>query len=320
MLELSCIFVPVSFDRHSRVALTRATLLAGKNQARVHLFHVVPPMLRYFRRSLFPYAGLGEDAVEVQHEVQENARKDLEHYLGLSSAHGKHKDLALAFEVRSTPGDEPSFGLWGERLVETDADLVVIGRSSHNAEGLSPQHRRLLAEARRPVWLVRDVPTNPEGPVIAALDLSGTSKAVLQTATEAALLLQTSLEIVVVIPTPSAFELEGVVSRALSFELRDFQRRASRDVRKSLDNLLSGVDIPFSWAKAHKSLSVQHKLLWGDPAAALEAHVAASEAQLLVVGNRRTAKKVRANRLGRNAATIATWAACDVLVVPSPTS
>lgn len=327
MFELQRIFVPIDFSRTSRAALGMARAWSERAQARLHVAHVVPPMLRYMEQTLFPYASLGEDRVAIEAELLDNAREALERYHRLSELAfedprkppRKGNEVEHRLEVIATGRRASAREALGERLEASDAELTIMGfsgESGQQAGSIGTTALHLLQSSPRPVLLARDLPGAGFRRVAVALDLSTHAQATLQAALEAALVHDAALDIIVVAPEPLNYDVRGIVSGALKVDAKRLERTVKRDALKLLERFTAEVEVPFPWKDAMGKLKVDQTVLIGDPAETIVGRVADTEADLLVVGVHGERRAQLARRLGRTAYALAANAPCHTLFIP----
>ena len=326
MLELNEIFAPVDFSGASRTSLALARSLAERRRAQLRVVHAVPDMLRYFERTLFPYAGLGDDRLEIVGEIRKSARRDLVRYHHLQRGGAKDDDdarkaVATAFEVEVLVGKEPCAVRLGDRLAESTSDLVVLGRSGR---GESPPGRlgsvaaAICASSTRPVIVARATDAGPTTRILIALDLSPRSAEVLRVGLEAAALLEVPAQLVVVAPPIGFGDVGGILGGVLRSDARGTRSKVKREISKAIDRLEQDVELAFAAKDRLSELEVGRQILSGDPVEELVKLATAGESDLLVVGasGQRDAELPR--RLGRVAEAIVANAPCHALVVPTP--
>lgn len=329
MFDLQRIFIPIDFSRSSRAAFDVAQRWAQRSDACLHVIHVVPPVLRYMERTLFPYAGLGEDRVAVLDELRSNARDALSRYHRLGEtklfesgdgAQAARREEPERHRLDLHVADEQSSAK--QTLVKaldgSDAQLAIIGHSGQSGQvagALGSSALHLLIHSARPVMLVRDIPVVPIRKVAVGLDMSSACQEVLQTALEVALVHDASLEIVIVVPEPLVYDVRGIVSGALKVDPAKLLRTAKREVFKILGRLEAELKIPFPWQDKHAAMTIERRVEIGDPVERLVSLSAEQDIDLLVLGTRGERRAQLARAVGRTATAIAANAPCHTLFV-----
>ena len=213
MFDIDYILAPVDFSRSSRAALALARSLKS-DPARLEVVHVVRPWPRYMQDVLFPYAPLGEDAPQIEHELLEAARQSLQKFHRLDGKDG--------VEPVVTPGEEKA--VLPEYARSTAANLVVMGafgEGGSRPDSLGSVSERMIRAAGAPVLLVRELDARPTlTKILVAVDLSEGSKRVLGTALGVAQAAGAELEIIHVVPDPLADDPGQVLAQSIKYEPR----------------------------------------------------------------------------------------------------
>jgi nucleotide-binding universal stress UspA family protein len=329
MLELNEIFVPVDFSGASRTSLAVARGLAGRQRASLRVVHAVPDLLRYFERTLFPYAGLGDDRMEITDEVRKNARRDLVRYHhlqkgggGAPAKDGEAEPTARQppFEVEILVGKESCGARLADRLASATSELVVVGRCGRDESQpgrIGSVSGSLCAASSRPVLVTRATETGPVQRVIIALDLSPHSTHVLRAGIEMAVVYGVKAELVVVTPPVGFGDVNGIVGRAMRVDHKGVRSKVRREVGKGLDRLQQDLDIPYAAKEQLDALEVVRHIAQGDPVEELLKMADAGESDLLVVGAIGQRDATLPRNLGRVAQAVVASAPCHVLVVPA---
>ena len=114
MYDIDYIVVPIDFSRSSRAAMAMAHSLAP--DATIESVHIVRSWPSFMQRVLFPYAPMGEDAPQIEHELLEAARHAL---LAYHEIEEDAKEPHLVFgSVKPT---------LVEHLARTPSQLVIAG-------------------------------------------------------------------------------------------------------------------------------------------------------------------------------------------------
>lgn len=335
MLELTEIFVPVDFSGASRTSLILARDLAERKRAQLRVVHAVPDILRYFERTLFPFAGIGDDRMEILAEVRKTARRDLIRFHHLQrgpkdkgtenpSEEGAEKSekkrAPSPFEVDVLVGKASCASRVADRLAEATSELVVLARSGRDevpAGRLGSMAASLCAASTRPVIVTSSIDNGPIKRVVIALDLSPQSTAVLRAGMEMSIVLGVPATLVVVAPSIGFGDVNGIVGRALRVDRKQVRSKVKREIAKVLDRFQQDLDLPFSAEDKLGGIEVARNILTGDPVEQLVAFVSEGESDLIVVGAGGQRDATLPRRLGRVAESTAANAPCHVMVVPA---
>lgn len=314
MFDIDYILVPLDFSRSSRAALSLARHFAA-GDTRVEAVYAVNPWPAYMEAVLFPYAPLGEDAPEIEHELIERARVDLVRVQGLeeegegapdqvSIIYGPSKE-ALVSHVRSTAADLVVMGAFGEGGPRPDA--------------LGSHAERIIRESGRTTILVRDfAPQAKIDKIVVAVDLGSGSRRVVEAALRLALRCGADLEMVHVIPDPLRDDHAQVLAAMVKLEGRKVTTRARDRVEALFEQLTREITPAYSEEHDVQRLLRRRRVSMGDPASTIATHANASGADLVVVGARDPGRPH--THLGRITATVARRCPTHVAVVPVPDS
>lgn len=310
MFDIDYILTPVDFSRSSRAALALARSLKS-DQARLEIVHVVRPWPRYMQDVLFPYAPLGEDAPQIEHELLEAARAALEKF--------HHLDGKDGVEPVFMWGDEKS--VLPEHTRSTAANLVVMGAFGEGGprpDSLGSVSERMIRTAGAPVLLVRELDAHPTlSKVLVAVDLSEGSKRVLGTAIGVAQAAGADLEIIHVVPDPLADDPGQVLAQSIKYEPRKVLGRGRDRIEALFERLMRDLEPAFAEERQVAKLVRRRKIATGDPAAQIATYAVEIGADLVVVGARNPARAEVAT-LGRVASAVARRCPTHVMVVPVP--
>ncbi|MFZ5587457.1 MAG: universal stress protein [Thermodesulfobacteriota bacterium] len=155
MMDFKRIMFPVDFSEASEMVFPHALTLARKNDATLHLFHVVRDLAKI---GLFYVPGLELSALKL--DMAAGADKKMEEYVQRQA--GDFKDVRTSVDI-VTIGDE------AEEIVkfakENDMDLVVM--PTHGRKGLAHAFlgsvtERVIRNSPIPVMVVNPFQTKPE--------------------------------------------------------------------------------------------------------------------------------------------------------------
>jgi nucleotide-binding universal stress UspA family protein len=303
MYRINSAYIPVDFSSHARAAVD----LAGRfDDPQMTLAHVVADWPPFVREVLFPYAALGEDDVEFEYELIQQARASLRDHLKIDEASlevdiGKIHE-ALPAQIRSHDPDAVIMGAFGES-----------GPRPH-ALGSTASH--VLRSASRPVLLARDFGGSPRiTRIVAAVDLSSNSDTVIDHGLGLALQLGADFELVHVVPDPLAHDSGGVLMESLSFDLEELQENARARVASLFERVAERIEPDFPERERANELLENRSMLFGDPAMTLVDYASETDADLLVMGTRRAEQPHR--NLGRVATAVASSTPSHTMLVPT---
>jgi nucleotide-binding universal stress UspA family protein len=311
MYKIEQVLVPVDFSTFSRAALTFARAI-GDNPPRVHLAHILEPWRPYLRSVLFPYAALGEDDVEFEQELLDEARESLLRHLKVNPDKEKYiAGFTLEYgNIKDTLGD---------RVRSVGPDLVVMGAFGEG--GVQPYMlgstaEKLLRSVQCPTVLVRNFEPSPKVEhIVVGVDLSPSSVDIVARALGFALTVGATLELVYVLPDPLINDTNKLLARSLDFDAGKILERSRSRIEALFDRMVDQVQVSFPAQEAARELLATRKVVVGDPSRALVDHADRADADLIVVGAHNTATSTT-RQLGRVAWTVARSAPTHVMVVP----
>jgi len=303
----------VAFDdsRYSGRALAYAIAVANSGGAKIALAHAIPPLARYFKEVLFPYAAMGVDEVEIEAELLDNAKARLgEAALKLVGA-----DSKVEFETHVTTGASPATGLV-QLVDQLDASIVFCGASGDTSPILGrigATAQGIIANAHKPIFVVRDpAGTATVSRVLIALDGSSAAAETLNWGVSFALRFGADVELVTVIPDPNSSDTCGLLE---SLRLgADVKRKAERRARERAQRALDDLYVPFPFEAQAKALTFTHHTPIADPVEGICGCAAEQGADLIVVGSRHP--EGTSSYLGRVAEGVVRRSGCNTLVIP----
>lgn len=311
MYKIEQVLVPVDFSSFSRAALAFARGL-GAHPPRVHLAHVLEPWRPYLRRALFPYAALGEDDVEFEHELLEQARHSLLDYLKVNLERDKYiAGLTLEYGAIRP--------VLSARVRSVGPDLVVMG--AFGEDGVQPNMlgstaEQLLHASQSAVLLVRNYDLFPQVKhMVVGVDLSANAVDIATHALGFALTVGATLELVYVLPDPLAQDTNKLLAGALDFDAARVLGRLRQRIEALFERMIDQVQVTFPTQQSARELLSARKVIVGDPARALVDHADRVNADLIIVGAHNTSTP-STRQLGRVAWAVARTSPTHVLVVP----
>jgi nucleotide-binding universal stress UspA family protein len=294
-MDLRRILVATDFSAAGQRAVRLAAAWAARHRAALRIVHVTPPtrwLTGVWGQSRAALRGIRSQAsAALAHAAQEcDPARALEVSTGLLSGKASKEILKAA----------ASF----------DCDLLVIGARGGGAladaeAGLGGTAARLLDRSERPLLLARRDDGAVVERVLAAVDLSPLSRAVIAAARTCAQ--GESLQVFHAYSVPFAERLQsyGYSDETLGVYSGDEEARRTAQVAELI-------------ADDH-GLQSQCIIVRGDAARRLLEHIRASAPTLVVVGqHRRSARRPGQSSSLSVAHYVATYARSNVLVVPAP--
>ena len=311
MFTVEYVVVPVDLSASSRgtYALARAI---NNTPPQTHLVHAWGGWPSYLKNVLFPYAPLGEDVVEFEHEIALEAEAAIFEMFELPDE--LPEDLDDPAVIRGHARD-----VLPEHIQGIAAQLIVVG--SHGESGLIPNSlgsvaERLVRTAKRPVLVARATSSKPSiRRITAALDLSRGCHIVLEHAIGLAMQTGAELETIFVLPDPAANDTTQVMSSIVQFTADKAKKQARGRIDAHFDSVVKNLDVPFGKKDETARLLKDRKLLVGDPAAQLVSHCAENNSDVLVIGSQDGTRKIT-QRIGDVAGRVLRTANTHVMVVP----
>lgn len=303
------LFVPLDFSVSSHTALRLAGGLT-EPPAEVYVAHAIEPWLPYVKDVLFPYAALGEDEVEFEHELQQQAYACIERTYKLESLSRCHPaDILVGAAHECLPN----------ALKRVGADLIVMGAfgaSGPRPESLGSVTSLVLRHVVDPVLVVRTHTPRPTiKRVLCALDLSTQSSTVLDAALSLALSCGAEMETVYVLPDPLAYDTNNLLSSQLKIDKKSLLNHAKDKIEALFERALEGVEIPFPQEQKVADLWKKRRVLFGDPAKAVMERADQLDADVIVVGSRNI-QNTPGPQLGQTCWSITRRSPTHVMVVP----
>ncbi len=308
MQRFENVSVPVDFSASSKQAYVFAKKLFGRPDTTLHIAHFVPKLPKHLHRVLFPYAAMGEDEVEFEHEIQRAAQKRLKKHLGL----GDDEDATV--EIGEPRADVPKF------ISASAADLVVMsafGESGPIADAVGSLTERVVKTSVAPVLVTRDFETHPEiNRILFATDLTRANGAAYGAAMRMAMDVEASVEALYVIPDPLLADTNNILRHVVKFDQQKIVNRSRDRIDALFERLVDNIgDIGHAEKTDVTTLAKRRKVVVGDPADSILQRADQINADLIVVGSQKAEKGGRL-RFGSVAAEVLRRAPTHVMVVP----
>lgn len=293
MTSISRIVAATDFSDFAEQAVQRAARIASQHRARLDLLHVVRPLDLYPGLTLAP--------------------EEFSHYdLDLQKAEQTRLDAraaALAGQFGIAVQGVTRLGRVHDEIAEyagnVSADLVAVGARGENTLMdllLGSTASRLLRVATCPVLLVRKPAATPYRRVVAAVDFSPVSAAVVARALELAG--DAQVDVLHVLGS----EVEQRLRRAKldQVDIAQWLSRVRSEAETRLQALLAAVE---------NSTAVGRLVETGIPPAAICQHAEETHADLVVLGRHGHGGGLQHWLLGSVSKDVALAAPCDVLLV-----
>jgi len=293
MPAIRCIVAATDFSDFSERVVQRAARIAQQHDADLHLLHVVRPL------DLYPGLTLGSDEFG-QHDKdlqqQEQSRLD-----AMASS------LSGEFGIRIHPVTRlgRAHAEIAAYAQSVSADLVVAGARGESTLMdliLGSTASRLLRLAACPVLIVRKPADDPYRRVLAAVDFSPVTSAVVSHA----LSLAGGAKVEALHVLGSEVEQRLRKARLAQLDVTDWLARRRAEAGAQLDALLGPIE---------KNESVVRLIEPGVPPAAICQRIEEHQADLVVLGRHGHGAGLQEWMLGSVSKDVAFAAACDVLLI-----
>ena len=293
MPSLSCIVAATDFSAFSERAVQRAARIAKQHDAEMHLLHVVRPL------DLYPGLTLGPDEFGQHDQDLQQAEQ--------SRLDAMAATLASQFGIRIHPVTR--LGRAHSEIAayaqEVSADLVAAGARGESTLMdlfLGSTASRLLRVATCPVLIVRKPADEPYRQVLAVVDFSPVSVAVVMHA----LSLADGARVDTLHVLGSEVEQRLRKAKFVQIDIADWLARLRTEAGKRLDALLEPIE---------NSAAVGRLVQPGFPPAAICQCIEENHADLVVLGRHGHGGGLQDWMLGSVSKDVAFAASCDVLII-----
>jgi nucleotide-binding universal stress UspA family protein len=293
MPSISCIVVATDFSEFSERAVERAARIAQQHHAELHLLHVVRPL------DLYPTLTLTPD--EFGHSDQELQQAEQTRVETMAAT------LSTQFGIRVRPVTR--LGRAHTEIAayaqEVAADLVVAGSRGESTLldlFLGSNASRLLRVATCPVLIVKKPADEPYHKVLAAVDFSPMSAAVLSLA----LSLANGARVETLHVLGSEVEERLRKAKFVRIDIADWLARQRAEAEKQLDALLAPVET---------GAAVGRLVQPGFPPAVICQCIDEGQFDLVVLGRHGHGGGLQDWLLGSVSKDVAHAATCDVLLI-----
>ena len=291
-ITIERVLVATDFSRAGQRAARVAAEWARQAHAQLRIVHVTPQ-----KSWLSDAWGLKPSAVDTIQRHATNALRQA------ADSVDPERTIELSTGVLSGPAARSI----GRAARDYRADLLVVGaRGERDADGervLGGTSAKLLSTADTPLLLVRRGREDPVASVVAAVDLSPRSRAVLEWADFAAA--GRHLHAFHVYEVPFTARLEAYGLSASAIDAYSEQARSQHDA-----------DLTALVTALARAGGTSHVVERGEPAALLSRHIESVRPSLVVLGRHVGGKRSSPpSRVGSVSRFIASSASADVLVV-----
>jgi nucleotide-binding universal stress UspA family protein len=298
MSNIRCIVAATDFSTFSERAVQRAAHIARQHDAELHLLHVVRPLDLYPSLTLAP-----DELIQAEFGQHDQVLQEAEHTRLDDMASSLTRQFGIRIRTVTRLG-RPHTNI-AAYAQEASADLLVAGSRGENTLMelfLGSTASRLLRLASCPVLIARIPAEAPYRQVLAAVDFSPVSAAVVAHALD----LASGAPVEALHVLGSEVEQRLRKAKYVDVDIADWLTRLRAQADKQLETLLSGVE---------KAATVDHLILPGSPPAVICRRVEEGHADLVVVGRHGHGADMQEWLLGSVSKDVAQAAACDVLVI-----
>lgn len=293
MHRFNCIVAATDFSAFSERVGQRAAHIAKQHDAELHLLHAVQPL------DLYPGLTLTPDESGHHDQVQQEAEQTRLDALATTLAE------QFGIRIRTVTRLGRAHTEIADYAQKVSADLLVAGSRGENTLLdllLGSTASRLLRVATCPVLIVKNPADAPYRQVLAAVDFSPVSNAVVTHALSLAG--GSSVEALHVLGT----EVEERLRKAkyVQVDISDWLTRQGEEADKQMESLLQVID---------KGEGVSRLALPGSPPAVICQHAEKTHTDLLVLGRHGHGGGLQEWLLGSVSKDVAQAAACDVLII-----
>lgn len=295
MHSLRSIVAATDFSAFSERVVQRAARIAKQHGSAMHLLHIVRPL------ELYPSLTLTQDEFSRHDEDLQHAERTRLQAIATGIADEFGIQVETATRLGRAHTEIAAFA------DEVAADLVVVGARGENTLMdlfLGSTAARLMRVVHRPVLIVRKPAAEPYGKVLAAVDFSPLSAAVV----DYAVVLASGAEVEAL--HVQGTEVEHRLRRAKyeQVDIADWVARLRGEAERQLDALLAPIE---------NSASVARRVESGFPPAALCQYIDDRDVDLVVVGRHGETGGLHDWLLGSVSRDVALAASCDVLLIGS---
>jgi universal stress protein E len=301
MNTLKTILVAVDFSTGSRAALEQAARIAGFNNAKLHILHVVDSA------AVATLAGSREESYESHaRTASQGAASALERWMAQSA-------LPAGCEVTIALGVPLHEILDHVRTLKADLLVAGIAGAGESAAGAGSVSSKLARKAQVPVLLVRSNHPHAFRKMVACIDFSDTAREVVRQACHVAAQDGARVDFLHVWREPWVVQPYGGMSEESTYPAVVFTHEERQAYIQNLHQELH--EFVHDAAQGIKAAEVLHEAM--NYGAGIADHAQEREADLVVIGSKgRT--NLRYVLMGSTAERLLTRLPCSLLVVKLP--
>ena len=313
MFTLEHVFVPLDFSPCAKRALRTLELLTPQTFT-IQPVHALGPWPLALELAIFPYAALGEDTADLEHQWAQATEELLWDFFDL------HPDqLPPSFAPPRVILGQPFDALPAE-IARTNADLVVMGafgQSGVRPEVLGATATAMVHSTTRPLLLIKSPTSTRIRRILCALDLSSQSAQVLDVTLGIGALTQAQCTSVFVLPDPLAQDPHGLLEAHLRYKPEEILKRERSKIDALFERAYQEIEVPFAFEPRFESMRHDRHVLHGEPARTLLEYADAQDIDLIVLGTRSLSRNPsRHGRIGQVCWDVARRSTAHVLIVP----
>ena len=310
------LFVPVDFSRSSRAAVELARGFVAPDSGKpptLELVHVLDDFPPYMREVLFPFAGMGEDEAELEHDLCARAQEAMEKTYELDTSHDESAPTPRALVGKR---DEAI----AAAIASSNAQLVVMGAFGQGGavpESIGSTPGRILRQTTRPVLLTRSLSERKPRirKILCAIDLTPSCGEVVEWAMNLAIMTGAEVETIFVLPDPLYQDPNSILSGHIKFQAKKVLDRERHKLEALFERTYKSLELPFSKQDAINRRWKNRQILAGDPATVILERADRIDADVIAIGTRNL-QSPSTTRLGRVSWTVTRSASTHLLAVP----
>ena len=285
------------------------TTIAETLKTKYSLLHVVPPLLPYFKKILFPYSALGADEVEIYDELTEEVKESIRTCLNQGDCSFQPgTSISVAFQNQSKAHSII------EEIQQKNVDLLIyndfFGEQSNFL--LSSTVQLLMRECSVPILFAKHKAISSIKKIMIATDLSYNAIQLLAVGYALSFQFKASIDVVSVLSSPKNIR-SNHLQPTFSMNSKEYARQFKQLAPKQLKRLVRAVYVPFPYKEAMEQTRCGTHFLIGDPRELIQKVCEKEGTDLLVIGNSITSE----TKVGQLACEIVKRSAVNILVVPN---
>jgi nucleotide-binding universal stress UspA family protein len=309
MYKLAHILIPLDGSESSRDALRLARFLSSAYEATLHWSHTVPSPAQPIWDVLLPYAAMGEDRSEFEHEILSAAKANLIGRL-------KIKDLEKSGRI--SIGNCASKTL--EEARKLDPSLVVLGARSlsegHDAK-TSPNALSIVRNWDGPIISCHRLENqSPFSRVLVATDLTPGSEHLIHAGLGLAYNLNASIEVMTILPDLQRNDPAGLYSSNTRTNPEKQLSGGKKQAVTLYKHLLKTLETPFPLENDINPHLPGIDVFCGDAVEEIALNAASQPDTLLVVGRKQPGSPQDYD-LGMTVETLLQYKPLHIAIIPT---